>query len=219
MTTNLDFNVAGASGNAAQRSRQNLEDRAARDLLFQGAEGRVTSAENYLESSRRNRQMNEAGAYADAAKLLAGMAGPQGPTESMAALGAAEELGQQASRTRATGLQAAADSIYAAEDAVSQAQMGLAETRKGASVYAEREVKLNNFITTMNGIRTDMENGVLDGDQAWRQISALLELEQDPVLRQSMMMAWQGGGGGNSTPTGANAMPVNPAPEVPEIVY
>ena len=70
MTTNLDFDVTGASGNVAQRSRQNLEDRAARDLLFQGAEGRVTSAENYLESSRRNRQMNEAGAYADAAKML-----------------------------------------------------------------------------------------------------------------------------------------------------
>ena len=176
----------------AQRARQFQEDTRYRNRLFAGAAGRVNAAENLVKSLEANRQMNEARAYSDAAKMLSGLQTPQGPTESMAALGVTEDLAGQAARIRAEQLQRSAESIYGAEDAVSSRMMEEAEVRKGASVFAERQAKMANFMQSMSGIRADMDADIIDGDQAWRQIKALVELEQDPYLKQQYLLAWQG---------------------------
>jgi hypothetical protein len=190
MAKGLQFDVTSQPGVARQRILQQAEDDAARALLFQGAQGRVTASTNAAEAARRAASVRERGASMDAAKLYTQVAGmDQGPVSSGAALGAAAEIGAKADVIRGTALGQAAESIYAAESDVAQRQMEQAEVLKGASVFAEREAKMGNFIQTVNGIRADLDNGVIDGDQAWQQINALLQLESDPVLREQMRAA------------------------------
>ncbi len=179
-------------GFGGQRARQFQEDLKYRDRLFAGAAGRVNAAENLVRSLEANRQMNEAKAYSDAAKIISGVATPGGPTESMSFLGGSEEIADQAARTRAAQLKESAESIYGAEDAVSTRIMEDAEVRKGASIFAERKAKLDNFIISLNGLRADVESGIMTGDQRWQAVTALIEMEPDPFLRTQMMLAARG---------------------------
>ena len=175
------------------------EDVKYRNRLFSGAAGRVNAASNLVKSLEANRQMNEAKAYSDAAKLLSGLQTPQGPTESMAALGVTEDLAGQAARTRAEMLQQSAQSIYGAEDALSQAVMEEAEVRKGASISAEREAKLMNFIQTVSALRADYDAGVISRDQLNNSIQALIQMTPDPLLASQMAAAAATGPSGTYT--------------------
>ena len=67
-----------------------------------------------------------------------------------------------------------------------------AEVRKGASIFAERKAKLDNFIISLNGLRADADAGIISEDQRWQAVTALIEMEPDPYLRQQFTLAARG---------------------------
>lgn len=174
----------GIASSPGQLSADMLQQEAARRLIGEGAAARTSAAEDAVERFRGLEQSSMTRASQAAGQLMAqATGGIGGGASSGAVLAAGEEAGRQAANQYSTIAGQAAKDIFAAETAVGEAQMDQAEIMKGTTLSAERANKKMAYAQAVSGIMADLEEDILDEEQAVTAIAGLAASEADPEVQ------------------------------------
>ena len=178
-TTSATINGKPMIG-GAQASKDMTAEEAARSLIMQGAKDRTSAVDKFrgLEGSERARASQAAGQL---------MAQATGGATGGAALAAGQAAGRQAASQYSEIAGRAAKDIFAAESTAGERRMDEAEVMKGTTLTGERAEKISLINSNFIALRTALDDGAMNEEQARAVLQNMLVGESDPEVRAVIM--------------------------------